>query len=335
MTGDYFLIPYSFHKFETCFLFCALSIIISDWASVLYDIREYQLYPFLVRKWSLIIINVMFFVISAINFVLLFTVTDMDSYTASPIYYFMIFFQVAISILVTCFMLHAGLKLYFRIHKASGNSLETSNHGGNSGRRRNSNNNSYSTPISTPTTFSRKNMLPLPPLPSTAAGAIILEDEDLLQVSSGSTTCTGGTGIGRNSNSSKQRMSQSNNSSHSSSMQSIASAFNQSIRNSLARFPLLGNKLSNTHGSDPNLTATTTATTDTTMVTSNTTTTNITNGTNGTNNSGIEFRNALRTLNMVMATCTLCIGLQVLSPIPYPYVPYSVSYCYDMICDML
>lgn len=127
-TGGYTLATYSFHKFESTFLFAALSITISDWSAVLHDIHEYQFYSFLFGRATLVTINVVYFAISLANFVLCYSLSDLDTYTASPIYVCAIFFQIAMNMLLTCFMLHAGLKLYSRIHGAVGN-LDQTNHG--------------------------------------------------------------------------------------------------------------------------------------------------------------------------------------------------------------
>jgi hypothetical protein len=60
MKGQYTLTSYSFHKFESASLFAAFSITLSDWAGVLYEIQEYQLFPFLLRWFTLVGINVVY-----------------------------------------------------------------------------------------------------------------------------------------------------------------------------------------------------------------------------------------------------------------------------------
>ena len=116
----YTLTSYSFHKFSSAFLFGAFSITISDWAAVLYDINEYELQPFLVRKATLIGINALYTLVSLINFIFCFTLNDFDSYTNSTLYIMGIFFQITVSLLLTLFMLSSGLKLAWRIQGVSG-----------------------------------------------------------------------------------------------------------------------------------------------------------------------------------------------------------------------
>lgn len=130
---DYTLVTYSFHKFESAFLFAAFSITVNDWTSVLYDIHEYNLYPFLVRKATLIAINVLYFLISLLNFIFCFTFSQFNSYTSSSVYITGIFLQVSMSVVLTLFMLSAGLRLSFRIQGVVGechsnNLPSTTNH---------------------------------------------------------------------------------------------------------------------------------------------------------------------------------------------------------------
>lgn len=118
---DYALITYSFHKFANAFLFAALSVTISDWAAVLHDIHEYSNYPWIFGKAGLFTINGVYFCISFVNFVLCYSSETLEDYTNSPIYVVTIFLQISMAILLTCLMLHAGLKLYNRIQGAAGN----------------------------------------------------------------------------------------------------------------------------------------------------------------------------------------------------------------------
>ena len=122
--GEYTLATYSFHRFQSMFLFGALSITISDWASVLHDIHEYDISHFLFRKVTLISINLIYAAISVINFIFCFTLSDLDAYINSPVYVTAIFFQISVSILLTALMLHAGLKLYNRISGAAGTNAD-------------------------------------------------------------------------------------------------------------------------------------------------------------------------------------------------------------------
>lgn len=118
---NYSLYTYSFHKLQSAFLFGALSITISDWSSVLYDINEYKFYPFLIRKFTLLCMNFVYFSSSLLNFFLCFTISKLNNYLSSPFYVLAIFIEIGWSILLTCFMLNAGLKLYHRISGAAGN----------------------------------------------------------------------------------------------------------------------------------------------------------------------------------------------------------------------
>ena len=117
---DYTLLTYSFHKLETAFIFAAFSISVNDWTSMLYDINEYSLYPFIIRKFSLVVINIIYSCISITNFIFCFTFSDFSSYTNSTIYTIGIFFQIAVSLLLTLYMLSAGLRLSWRIHGVRG-----------------------------------------------------------------------------------------------------------------------------------------------------------------------------------------------------------------------
>lgn len=342
-SNDYDLICYSFHKFETFFLFGALSIIISDWASVLYDIQEYQYYPFLFRKWTLIGINGIYFVIDFANFIILYTLPDLDSYASSPIYICMIFLQIVVALLLTVFMLHAGLKLYFRIHKASGNSLENNHH----------HSTTRTTPTNTPNTTpqtsssSRKHhshtpsttpMAALPPAP-----ALVADDEETnlntlqnagVKGAADATSRNSGSNSGRNSNSSKLRMSASNNSSSITTTTTVASVFNASnIRQSMST------RFQNLLTSHPVNTAGTDGASSTTAGSSNNSLASGGGGGGGNGNAGggntttssaannsKEFRQALRNLNIVMFTCTLCIGLQVKECVYWCF--FRVSLCH-------
>lgn len=128
----YTLTSYSFHKVSSAFLFAAFSITISDWAGVLYDINEYDLQPFLLRKATLVGINVLYALVSLLNFIFCYTLNDFDSYTNSSLYILGIFFQITVSLLLTLFMLSSGLKLAWRIHGVSGAQYDLGSHGSGS-----------------------------------------------------------------------------------------------------------------------------------------------------------------------------------------------------------
>ena len=127
---DYTLTSYSFHKFSSAFLFAAFSITISDWGAVLYDIQEYDLYPFLFRKATLVSINILYALISVCNFIFCYTLDDFDSYTNSFLYILGIFFQITVSLLLTLIMLSVGLKLAWRIQGVSGTRNDLTSPGG-------------------------------------------------------------------------------------------------------------------------------------------------------------------------------------------------------------
>lgn len=115
------MVTYSFHKLASTFLFAALSITISDWASVLRDINEYAVHGFLFRRATLISLNVVYITIAVVNFILCLVLKNLDAYLNSPLYTCAIFLQIIMNFLLTTMMLHAGLKLYARIHGAVGN----------------------------------------------------------------------------------------------------------------------------------------------------------------------------------------------------------------------
>lgn len=119
--NDYTLILYSFHRFESALVFSAFSITISDWGALLLDIQEFKSsYLFLLRKASLLVINIVYFLISALNFAFCYSLSDFDTYLNSPTNIAGIFIQIFVTMLLAFFMLHAGLKLSWRLKGASG-----------------------------------------------------------------------------------------------------------------------------------------------------------------------------------------------------------------------
>lgn len=135
VTGGYTISTYSFHKLASTFLFAALSITIGDWASVLRDINEYAVHGFIFRRATLISLNLVYITISVINFILCLALKNLDEYLNSPMYTCAIFLQIIMNFLLTTMMLHAGLKLYSRIHGAVGN-MDHHHHHSNHGNAR-------------------------------------------------------------------------------------------------------------------------------------------------------------------------------------------------------
>lgn len=119
--GDYRLYLYSFHKVESAFFFAAFSITVYDWGTVLYDIREYQKYPFILRRGVIVLLNIVYMTVSFMNFFICFAGGgSMDAFLDSPEYLVGVFVQITISFVLTCAMLGAGLKLSWRIRGAAG-----------------------------------------------------------------------------------------------------------------------------------------------------------------------------------------------------------------------
>lgn len=114
LTGDYTLVTYSFHKFSSALLFSAYSMTIYDWSAVLYDIKEIDHRPLFFRRNSLIGVTVLMFLISAVNFVYMYTTSGVNSYINSPLYVTNIFLQVVAGLFLTGMMLSAGVRLSIR-----------------------------------------------------------------------------------------------------------------------------------------------------------------------------------------------------------------------------
>ena len=85
MEGRYEPHTYRFHKLEPAFQFAAYSITISDWTSVLYVLKEESAYPFLIKKGSLVTLNVIVSTVCVLNFIALGT-GGMDAYVENPVY---------------------------------------------------------------------------------------------------------------------------------------------------------------------------------------------------------------------------------------------------------
>jgi hypothetical protein len=120
VVGDYNYITYSFHKFQPMFLLAAYSITINDWSSVLYSIQEIRRLPLVFRTGFLVFINGVFSLFCMFNFVLIIAVRDVDKYAGTLTYKISIILQIAVTLALTLFMLHAGVGLSRRLQGVSG-----------------------------------------------------------------------------------------------------------------------------------------------------------------------------------------------------------------------
>jgi hypothetical protein len=118
--NHYTLLTYSFHKLQSTCLLGAYSMIISDWSNVLYDIHEITQKPLVFHRSILLLINVIFALTSFANFIYCNVVTDIDSFTRSPIYIAMIIIQIVTELFLTTMMLTSGIQLLRRIHGVTG-----------------------------------------------------------------------------------------------------------------------------------------------------------------------------------------------------------------------
>ena len=85
-TGNYVVIPYAFHKWESALLFAAYSITIYNWSAVLYDLKEDTSFPFFMRKATLVGVNILFLTISFVNFVYCIYLNNLVIFSESWIY---------------------------------------------------------------------------------------------------------------------------------------------------------------------------------------------------------------------------------------------------------
>lgn len=116
----YNITMYSFHKLQAAFLFGSYSLTISDWTTVLFEIKEDTLMPFLLRKASLLFLNLLFFIISIINFVYCYTTANLQAFLDSTIYEVDLMFMILTPLILTVIMLRSGVKLSVRIQGAAG-----------------------------------------------------------------------------------------------------------------------------------------------------------------------------------------------------------------------
>lgn len=277
LNGDYDLVSYSFHRLESSILFIAYSITISDWANVLYDLQEYPMISFLMRKYVLIILNTVNLLISLINFSICYVASDFNSYTSSSVYIIGIFIQIFMSFSLTCFMLSAGLKLRWRIQGAAGKLDKKAN-------------NAYFKAFPTakhPIPAYRKHRLSQNPYEN-------YDEETDSEDHEGHTAAESSLTSQNNSLRNKPN-----------SLVVPYPSHKESITNSQTRNTLTGNNEPFLHSQTPQETPEN-ENSNTHVATENRVSEN-----------SLEFRNALRNLIVVMATCSLCILFQVLRPLQY------------------
>jgi len=125
LLNEYDATTYSFHRFESALVFAAFSITIMDWSNVLFDIREETKGPLLTRRAFLYAANFINFSFSLVNFILAIDAKDMTTITTSKPYQIGEFLQVGLTFLVMVLLLHAGLKLSWRIQGATGSTSNT------------------------------------------------------------------------------------------------------------------------------------------------------------------------------------------------------------------
>ena len=115
---DYDKSTYAFHNLQSALLFMAYSIMIRDWSKALFDIEEVRKIPFVLSKWSLIVVNICFTSMSLFSFVDLLVVKDIDEFLHSPVYSLAMYFQIAVSFTLSSMMLYTGLQLSGKIQGA-------------------------------------------------------------------------------------------------------------------------------------------------------------------------------------------------------------------------
>lgn len=129
LTNEYLTPLYAFHKLSAPTLFVALSITISDWSKVLHEIEKDTRYSLMSRYFrniyfindtTLLLVNFLSLGLAFVNFIYIFYLNDLGVYLGSYLYIIALFSQVAVSFLLTCCMLYAGMKLYFRIRGVAG-----------------------------------------------------------------------------------------------------------------------------------------------------------------------------------------------------------------------
>jgi hypothetical protein len=86
---------------------------------VLYDLREYHRWPFLLRRMGLLLVNAIFIGLGLATFVCCFVYRSLSAFSNSTLYQVMYWVQVVCQIVVTSLMLHLGLKLSERIKGAT------------------------------------------------------------------------------------------------------------------------------------------------------------------------------------------------------------------------
>jgi hypothetical protein len=127
LVQEYVLFTFGFHKLQSAAIFGAYSMTISDWNSVLFEIRDVESvytnmrFTCLCRNnCSLIAINIILSIISIVNFAYCYSFPDLNTYANSKAYMLGVFIQIVAPLVLTLSMLWAGLKLSWRIQGASG-----------------------------------------------------------------------------------------------------------------------------------------------------------------------------------------------------------------------
>jgi hypothetical protein len=118
--GRYIPLCYSFHTLSSAFFLMAFSLTIYDWGAVLYDIQEFKTYPIFLKGWTLFGINILYFLLSMVNFVGILAANNMNSTLDSTVYSIALAAQISLSFFLMCLMAHAGWTLSWRIQGAAG-----------------------------------------------------------------------------------------------------------------------------------------------------------------------------------------------------------------------
>ena len=109
---------YAFHNLQSALLFMAYSMMIRDWSKALFEMNEFRKVPFLLSKWSLILVNICFTIMTLVSFAYLFVVDDIDQYLHSVVYPILMCFQIVVPFTLSAMMLYTGLHLQGKIQES-------------------------------------------------------------------------------------------------------------------------------------------------------------------------------------------------------------------------